>query len=453
MTPGGSTGGRAAPRVVSSKSLEDLTRHLARAVPGPTGDTDAREALKPHIAQAMAALKAHEVHPDVMSAPQDRVACIVQTALAEHATDHHLKLIGLYHHVRFDRDPADFDPRYYRVVLGTIEQKLGADKCRFDPPDAALDALAPHARMTLIGDFGTGLYGAPYVKEAVEAAAANCAAGTQNVFVHLGDVYYTGTEREVEERFLPFFPSVDGAVRRACNGNHDMYSGGAGYARILGEFEQPSNCFGFRNDDWVVLGIDTADAQDKEGDISAVQLEWLKARVAERGGRSVVVLAHHPAFTQAKPPSTELLEKLRPLLEAQSISAWYAGHEHLCAIYDRYEPWVLHARCLGHGGLPDAHPNHVSEVVAPDARGGHWINVPDAGGGYDSAWYETVPDEDAVAKPRAIVLDGDNPYVTDKAEQFSPNGYGVLEFEGKQLTESIHAPGGQLLYERTLFTA
>jgi hypothetical protein len=260
----------------------------------------------------------------------------------------------------------------------------------------------------------------------------------------------------VEERFLPFFPSVDGAIRRACNGNHDMYSGGGGYARILREFGQPSNCFGFRNADWLLLGLDTAYAEDKQGDIGVAQLEWLESRIAEREGRRVVVLAHHPVFTQAKPPSHELLGKMSPLLEAKCISAWYAGHEHLCAVYDHYESWGLHARCLGHGALPGAHPNHAPEVLSSDAREGSWINVPRAGAGFDSAWYEASPNDDLVEDgetiPAAAVLDGDNPYVTGMEQQFSPNGYAVLELDGPNLTEAFYSAGGQLLYERGLFT-
>ena len=51
--------------------------------------------------------------------------------------------------------------------------------------------------------------------------------------MHLGDVYYSGTEKEVEERFLKVWPTEAATINRALNGNHEMYSGGFGYFKLI----------------------------------------------------------------------------------------------------------------------------------------------------------------------------------------------------------------------------
>src|SRR5262249_3253675 len=97
------------------------------------------------------------------------------------------------------------------------------DPAKWQPPPPEPEPLAEDARMALLADWGTGLYGAP--------ASSKCIDATQPGFthvIHLGDVYYSGTTSEIEERFIPFWPSKPGASR-ACNSNHEMYSGGHGY--------------------------------------------------------------------------------------------------------------------------------------------------------------------------------------------------------------------------------
>ena len=47
--------------------------------------------------------------------------------------------------------------------------------------------------------------------------------------MHLGDVYYSGTKKEVQQRFLDIWPKDAGRRTIAVNSNHEMYSGGFGY--------------------------------------------------------------------------------------------------------------------------------------------------------------------------------------------------------------------------------
>jgi hypothetical protein len=57
--------------------------------------------------------------------------------------------------------------------------------------------------------------------------------------------------------------------------------------------------------------------------------------------------------------------RLDPILRSAPATAWFWGHEHLCAAYKKDEhPFVHHARLIGHGGVPvkpksDAVPSGV----------------------------------------------------------------------------------------------
>src|SRR5439155_9589200 len=103
------------------------------------------------------------------------------------------------------------------------------------------------------------------------------------LLVHLGDVYYAGTQDEVENRFLSLWPRRVGAINRAANSNHEMYSGGYGYFdQTLRRFGQSSSVFALQNDHWLLVGLDTAYA---EHDLAHRQAEWLANLVADSGDR------------------------------------------------------------------------------------------------------------------------------------------------------------------------
>jgi hypothetical protein len=63
-----------------------------------------------------------------------------------------------------------------------------------------------------------------------------------------GDIYKSGTEKEVRERFLRFWPGNAATLSRAMPGNHEMYSGGIGYFdHVLPAFGQQTSYFSFAN--------------------------------------------------------------------------------------------------------------------------------------------------------------------------------------------------------------
>ena len=227
----------------------------------------------------------------------------------------------------------------------------------FTPRPASPLRISNHARLLLVGDWGTGLLRAQAVAGQMRRVLEDgMARGLDQHVVHLGDVYYSGWAWEYEKRFLAHWPVATGEAGRvsswAVNGNHDMYSGGHGYfdhlladPRFLGH--EGSSFFSLHNDDWEILGLDTA---WEDGDLAEPQPEWVGQRLAA-SGRKLVLLSHHQLFSVYQRAGAALRSTLRGPLGTGRVRAWYWGHEHRCMLFRRYNG-VEAARCIGHGGVP-----------------------------------------------------------------------------------------------------
>ena len=113
-------------------------------------------------------------------------------------------------------------------------------------------------RMAVLGDWGTGMYGAPLCAQSIERDLR----GFQ-VLLHLGDVYYSGTEAEEQNRLLQLWPTVSNAKNYSLNSNHEMYTGGYGYFDVvLGDDRfkksQQASFFAFQNDHFNYKVLDKA---------------------------------------------------------------------------------------------------------------------------------------------------------------------------------------------------
>src|SRR6476659_9313460 len=91
-------------------------------------------------------------------------------------------------------------------------------------------------KIALIADWGTGELPAQQLLAEVGRQAPD-------VLIHLGDIYYSGTSREVQERFLMVCRATPGLniPIYTLSGNHDMYSGGQGYSWLLDQLSQPAS--------------------------------------------------------------------------------------------------------------------------------------------------------------------------------------------------------------------
>jgi hypothetical protein len=292
-------------------------------------------------------------------------------------------------------------------------------------------------RVGLTADWGTGLYGAPQIADLLRRQAAT---RKFDLLMHLGDIYYSGTEKEVDERFLKVWPADAGTTNRALNGNHEMYSGGFGYFKlVLPAFGQDSSYFAMQNDEWLLAGLDTAYV---DHDIDNAQAAWLtllvqQAQVPRR--RKVVLFSHHQPFSRLSSQGPKLQLALKHLLTTGRVRAWYWGHEHDGVIYDVHPEWNLFGRCLGNGGIPQAPKDEVRSAPAdphhPAAEG--------------TTWRRLEKNDNA---PGCIVLDGPNAAMKKESDKkkFVPHGFMTLEFSSATLTERVFLAGGTEIYSNTI---
>jgi len=243
------------------------------------------------------------------------------------------------------------------------------------PDDPAPMSLTENATVALIADWGTGTAEARALLERV-------AAHRPDVLIHLGDVYYSGTTAENMKYFLGIVNEVfgRGADRPLpvfnLTGNHDMYSGGAGFYDTLDRLNVPplapagqlqtNSFFCLRSSGWQILGMDTGLHDDDVFDVAtsmtyleATELAWHKDKIGTAGGRRTVLLSHHQLFSafSAIGPEDNGDRSMNALLQSQlgdvldQVDAWFWGHEHNLEIYAPYGG-LARGRCIGHSAIP-----------------------------------------------------------------------------------------------------
>jgi hypothetical protein len=236
--------------------------------------------------------------------------------------------------------------------------------------------LKPGATIALIADWGTGT-------DIAVALLKELALKKPDVVIHLGDIYYSGTSEECDVNFKRI---IDTVLDRNTNsehipvytlaGNHDMYSGGAGYYGLLktlnGEAcRQPASFFCLRNEHWQFIAMDTGlhdydplAVHEVVTFLEKDEEDWIVDRIAEFTGKTIL-LSHHPlfsAFSRIGPAGPDgiqcahnpkLLQSFERFRQAarQPIAAWFWGHEHNLYVYESYVG-LERGRCIGHGAVP-----------------------------------------------------------------------------------------------------
>lgn len=289
-----------------------------------------------------------------------------------------------------DLKDSTCDPEWLEAILQYLEYfGPGGKKAQVpyitwqSPDDFVLDTLPANARVALIADWGTG------TKDA-ETLLTHVADKKPDVLIHLGDIYYSGTERETHHNFLDMIDQVFDRTNRpmpvyTLTGNHDMYSGGVGYYELLPQLNpsppydpeqaQPASFFSLRSPDgaWQLQAMDTG-LHDRDPFTVSTDVTYLEPREAQwhldkierfaADGGKTILFSHHQLFspfdgigkTKDKPAdqaayNPKLLETFRPVLERGLVSAWFWGHEHNLGIYQPYGP-LEKGRCVGHASIP-----------------------------------------------------------------------------------------------------
>jgi hypothetical protein len=388
----------------------------------PATDAEAA-AFMEELQKALSHLEGVEQVPGVLVAPDDRFTSLLQSHLARKSLEEQkvepTASGGL--EAQFD----EHDVLGWAKSLFTWVQKLRPHPWVTAAPSA--DPLPNTVRAAVLGDWGSGLYGAPAC-----AASIRNDAKDYGLLLHLGDVYYSGTRDEINDRFLKLWPDKPNAIHRACNANHEMYTGGRAYFKqVLPKFNQQASYFALQNDHWLLVGLDTA---YDDGSLHGDQLAWLQGLMNAAGDRRVVLFSHHQLYTWVDKPSGKLQTQLAELLNSKKLFAWYWGHEHRCMLFDQHPGWGLHGRCVGHSGFPYWRDHFTEGTV--ESRGPQ-----------DTAW-RRVGTKNLV--PGGLILEGPNPYVPGEENKYGPNGYMTLELDGPHLNEIVHAPDGSIQYDRQL---
>jgi hypothetical protein len=370
-------------------------------------------------------------YPQILHTPRNVTAALLQTHVAQHAAQEN-KLVSLimkgveFVEEAFEVKFSDDDFIGWMASFFTWIEAIVPAVC---PRPAAVATPVPNDfRIALLGDWGTGLYGASPCAQSITADAAG-----YDLLLHLGDVYYSGLQEEIQERFLDLWPHNGSAISRSLNGNHEMYTGGHGYFEfLLPKLQQASSYFAFQNDFWTLIALDTAYNQDiggEEGNLDQPQVDWLTKIIAAAGDRKIALFGHHQPFSQLDPnQGPKLIAALQPFLEARRISAWYWGHEHRCVLYDPHPTYGFQGRCVGHGGFPEARAD-LSSAPFSAQLGSQWRQLPVKGD-----------------IPGGLALDGNNLYVPGFETVFEPHGFMRLEFSNARLIEYVRSPAGGNLY-------
>jgi hypothetical protein len=301
------------------------------------------------------------------------------------------------------------------------------------PKSATATPLSDNARIAVIGDWGTGLYGAPKIAQAIRKDNQQ-----YSMLLHLGDVYYTGIDTEERSRFLDVWPYRPEAINRTLNSNHEMYSGGNAYfEEALPKFGQDGSYFAYQNKHWSLVGLDVA---YEDHAIDDKQVEWLKAIIRSGGDRRLVLFSHHQLYSHFESQGNKLWSHpgFGAILRSKRVFAWYWGHEHRCSVFEQRDGnFGLFGRCIGHGGVPQSRSRTRTLPRANEWQAAEWRRQP-AG---------TVSNNRLSS---CLVLDGPNPDIQGEEDEFSPHGYAVLVFDGPKLTEQVCSAEGMIIYERIL---
>jgi hypothetical protein len=266
------------------------------------------------------------------------------------------------------------------------------------------------------------------------------AAAKADYLIHLGDVYYAGTNSGDDGWLFPYesthFVDVWHGLAGhsfALNSNHEMYAHATGYSLTTlaaPAFQaQGGNCFALYNKAFRIVGLDSAYyAPDNSildfpgymkgslGDLQGDQMQFLRGQIGQlKSGQNLILLTHHnglnldgsiPAQTDAAYTLWQQVTQVVKQLPADSGKSvwWYWGHEHAGVVYPHQSVngTTIYPRCCGHGCIPWG---VATELQAAQARG-------------SVLWFE-----------QQNLGPGDNYFVT--------NGYASLALSGAKLGESF----------------
>ncbi len=273
---------------------------------------------------------------------------------------HNIRYAGDFLEARFWRWLGE----YLRTVLSGRDHFREYD---LSDPHAGVYVMPDVVSVALAADWGSGTINAYRVRDEILRLKPD-------ITMHLGDVYYVGSQEEFDEYFLGDDDWPRGTLQPAgditalpsyaLNGNHEMYSGGHAYFHSIREhFGQETSFFCVENEHWRIVGLDSGYSSKLIPGLEllpwwvrlqAQNIQWLQRNVLNSTDtRPILLLSHHQWFSAFESEHGRLGKDLgndpRYLL-------WFWGHEHRLAGYGTYQAHSkgpkIRGRCIGHGGMP-----------------------------------------------------------------------------------------------------
>jgi hypothetical protein len=258
--------------------------------------------------------------------------------------------------------------------------------------DPAMVTMDREVTLAIAGDWGTGPFNshAPAVSVANQMQLANA-----DFTIHLGDVYYAGSHSQEDTDMAGWPMGTHGSF--TLNSNHEMYSGAHGYfkelaARFPGQ--QGTSYFALINDDWLIVGLDTAYASDvmnlyMDGTLNKPQIEWMKGLPKRK---KLMVLSHHQGFDITGHHKTALYQPVCDAL-GREPDYWYWG---ICTTASSMRPGrtacaLRRPRAIPYGTTSELN-GHSRVLFSEDAgcersglsaAGAEWVRENPVGGGGD----------------------------------------------------------------------
>ena len=322
-----------------------------------------------------------------------------------------------------------FNPGAIGAFLWNYARHVITPRPEFPAPTAESTVKVNDAlRIAIAGDWATGT-------DESAAIASRIADQAADYTIHLGDVYYVGDGRSIDENcrnkrqnngYDPVLWPTGKLGSFAMNGNHEAYARDKHYFEwIRSDLRQPSSCFCLYNRFWCVLGLDTG--YNSEGmpflgwlaerygwkwlmpscALPSEVVDWLETKINAEilKDQAILLLTHHQYVSSFENEYSRPAEQLAqfPAFRNRNL-LWFWGHEHRLAGYGLCGDSGIRAygRCLGNGGMP------VERGVAPKPR--RPIQF------YDDRSY-----------------DPESGKIVAEATDYGVNGYALLAFDGASL--------------------
>jgi hypothetical protein len=230
-------------------------------------------------------------------------------------------------------------------------------------PIDAITVKQEPLRLAVVGDAGFNGFPQENVCRMIKDVHRN---RPFNFLIHLGDIYFAGSADEMLKHFLDPFKQVGPEVLALC-GNHDLYGGAGPFKSMIRTLKQPGRYFEIKTKHWRIVCLDTSLASFSllrgDGRLDIRQLDWLSSLLMSDDKRCTVLMSHHFIRSAWGKHSPELHQQLSHLVNGK-IAAWYWGHEHACATYERGS-FGFYGACVGNGAFVESWKKPDAEMEKP----------------------------------------------------------------------------------------